>query len=1218
MIKDMLNIGSRFQTSVNIAYDLNDKEKIAGLIPSQAAVELMESFLLSTDDASTQRAKVLVGAYGKGKSHIVLTLLSMLCQKLYVDNPGIYSRILSKAKAYNEDLYQYAANYLESSKKLLPVIINGSSTSLVQSFIGGLYQALNINDLGNILPETHFQAAVKTIKLWQLEYPNTYDAFKQILTIPVDIFIEKLNEFDVETYAEFETLYPTLTSGSVFNPFAGFDVVELYEKVNDKLVDYGYNGIHVVYDEFSKYLESSITKATVSDTKMLQDFAEKCNRSGSKQLHLLLICHKEIANYIDNLPKNKVDGWRGVSERFSHIILESDFSQIYEIMDTAIAKKEDEWKSFSKTNELRFKELVNKYGASKLFEECEKQTLQHAIVGCYPLHPVTTFVLPRLSEKVAQNERTMFTFIAGQENNTLRAVLDNNNEKFPLVTVDVLYDYFANQLRNEPYTSDIHKYYKLSASILKDVELKGLPEKIVKAVTVIYCLEQFERIAPDINTIISIFSDAGYKLEDIKEAIDYLVRNKFVIYLKRSNAYLQLKERSGVDVNLAIQDAIARNQVNASVKNILNSLNIQSYVYPTAYNDDVEMTRYFQFTFIDAVDFYAINDWNAYVEGYDSDGVVFAVLVNDEEELAKIKTVIEQKTIDIRRAVFVLPVRVEKITDVAIELEAVKYLRELYAEDSVVYEEYDMIYTDLTEVISNFINQYLHPEQGQATYYYLGERKQLFRKAHLSNLLSLICATIYPYTPVINNEVINKNSITGVAKTSRTKLVNAILNNINVANLGLTGSGQDVSFMRSTLMVTGIMTQDDNNVIINLKPADNGMKLLLGKIKDFFEASKQDYISFGHLYDTLLKPEFGFGMRKGVLPVYIALVLQQYKNLAVIKDRYTEMHLTADLLDKINDNPDDYVIYIDPWDQEKEAYIKELTVVFADYINEQEKDYGGLAYITSAMNRWFLSLPRYAKEIKSIYNGVSAEKQFEKIKPAYTKFASLIRQPGIGAQEILYKRLPKCFGDDNYVKLVADIGDAKAFYDQVKHNLEIVLIEDTRKALLGDKLDFGGSLSSAVQDWIDSLPEANKTVLYPNGAERLLNNLVIYSQDEHDLVNKLAPILSGLRINDWNSDTVLKYNQKLVEYVNTITTYVAKATKKNEIINQSSTVNDEYTIFFVTQDGNEKRKTFKKIEYNKRAKLLYTNIVSDIEEMGQSISDQEKRQILMDILEELC
>ena len=53
---------------------------------------------------------------------------------------------------------------------------------------------------------------------------------------------------------------------------------------------------------------------------MLQDFAEKCNRSGEYQLHLMLISHKEISNYIDSLPKQKVDGWRGISERFLHVL----------------------------------------------------------------------------------------------------------------------------------------------------------------------------------------------------------------------------------------------------------------------------------------------------------------------------------------------------------------------------------------------------------------------------------------------------------------------------------------------------------------------------------------------------------------------------------------------------------------------------------------------------------------------------------------------------------------------------------------------------------------------------------------------------------------------------------------------------------------------------------------------------------------------------------
>ena len=65
----------------------------------------------------------------------------------------------------------------------------------------------------------------------------------------------------------------------------------------------------------------------VERAKMLQDFAEKCNRSGSTQMHLMLISHKEISNYIDKLPKQKVDGWRGVSERFQHIHLNNNFRQ---------------------------------------------------------------------------------------------------------------------------------------------------------------------------------------------------------------------------------------------------------------------------------------------------------------------------------------------------------------------------------------------------------------------------------------------------------------------------------------------------------------------------------------------------------------------------------------------------------------------------------------------------------------------------------------------------------------------------------------------------------------------------------------------------------------------------------------------------------------------------------------------------------------------------
>ena len=94
----------------------------------------------------------------------------------------------------------------------------------------------------------------------------------------------------------------------MFNPFLGFDVVDLYEEAVRGLKSKGYTGIYVIYDEFSKFLEANIKEASVSDTKMLQDFAEKCNRSGEAQMHHMLVSHKEISNNIDKLPKQKVDG----------------------------------------------------------------------------------------------------------------------------------------------------------------------------------------------------------------------------------------------------------------------------------------------------------------------------------------------------------------------------------------------------------------------------------------------------------------------------------------------------------------------------------------------------------------------------------------------------------------------------------------------------------------------------------------------------------------------------------------------------------------------------------------------------------------------------------------------------------------------------------------------------------------------------------------------
>ena len=327
----MISVASGFQYSVNIGYDLNNDDKLKNFIPTKSALSLLEEILLSTNVNSTNRARVLIGAYGKGKSHIVLMILSMLMKK----DINLFSKLLPLLQE-NPRLNQCVQNYYDSENKILPVVITGSNTSLPQAFLLALQRTLAENDMLDIMPETNYKAAVAVINRWKDEFPATYDQLQASIAEPVSVFLDKLIDFDTTAYEQFERIYPSLTAGSVFNPFLGFDVTELYENAVRGLRSKGYTGIYVIYDEFSKFLEANISEASMSDTKMLQDFAEKCNRSGANQLHLMLISHKEISNYIDILPKQKVDGWRGVSERFSHIHVSNNFSQTYDIIASVI------------------------------------------------------------------------------------------------------------------------------------------------------------------------------------------------------------------------------------------------------------------------------------------------------------------------------------------------------------------------------------------------------------------------------------------------------------------------------------------------------------------------------------------------------------------------------------------------------------------------------------------------------------------------------------------------------------------------------------------------------------------------------------------------------------------------------------------------------------------------------------------------------------------
>jgi hypothetical protein len=1206
MISTKINVAKGFQTAINIAYDSNNDDKVRGFIPTQSSLDIIEDILLSTVTNATGRARILIGAYGRGKSHIILVLLSLLSGK----DKELFTVLLEKMKTNNPPLYDFAIEYLNSGRRLLPVVVRGSSASLSSSFLSALQLTLNEEGLSDVMPETHFQAAIATIESWRSSYPKTYNELIKDLPCSISEFLLSLREYNISAYEKFEKIYPKLTSGSSFNPFLGFDIAELYESVTKGVKVKGYDGIIVVYDEFSKYLESSIANATISDIKLLQDFAEKCARSGERQMHLLLICHKDIANYIDgSLPKEKVDGWRGVSGRFKHINLHNNYAQMYEIISEVIKKEPLFWDNFKKLHKSRFEDLSERFTKNKLLDAINVDEVYFAVFGCYPLHPISTFILPRLSEKVAQNERTLFTFLSSEDRYTLSTFLSKSGDDFSLLTPDYIYDYFEPLLRKEPYTSEAHRTYKLTTNVLQKVDENSLEAKIIKTIALIYLVEQFEKLPPIINMIVDTFRDSVSDVKHIHDALTELIERDCIVYLKRSNNYLKLKESSGVDIPTEISNYIERNHAAMRIKDILNRAALDNYMYPTRYNDEFEIIRYFDFTFIESNDFINVENWEHRIADTSADGVVFAIVPNSKIEINSLKRAALNSHLNTERILFIVPNEYSDIERIALEYEAVKNLRSSVSNDELLTDEYDIYIEDLSEVLSEYINKFSRPENNAATYYYNGEKCPIFRRSQLSEKLSVICENIYYRTPIINNETINKNLLSGQALNSRTRLITGLLAKELAPNLGLTGTGQEVSFMRSVLVNPGILVNVDSSPEIILDVDDENLENTLIEIRNFFlSASQVGGRRFSELYDTLTLSENGIGLKRGLIPIFIAAVLCVDRQSLVVKYGDIEVRITPDLLNDINESPSDYTVILENWNEDKAEYLAGLERIFSDHIVEREKAYNGFVFVLLAMNRWYMNLPKYAKEFDRLYKGNGEYTELEMRKK---KFINSLKQIDSNPREYLFEKVFLLIGRQEYFSnSVPLIEVVKKEWDMAVPNLIKTLAQDVKDIFNARKTK--ASLSSVIRDWSEALSDQTKQYLFSGNESRILELLSSVTNDDVSFIQRLAKAVTSLRIEDWNNNTIVIFLRNLQEFKKTVENY-------NNSKNQAEeTGTEEYKITFKDEHGSEITKAFGRVEYSGKAKILLNSIKTDLEEHGQSITEQEKRQVLMELLQKLC
>lgn len=1171
-------IGSdnNFQTSVNLQYDLNKEEKIKGYIPTTQSLSILKRYLnaVCSDNNNEDNATVLIGPYGRGKSHLLLVISAILSNS--ADSPLI-AELTDKLTAADKSVGELMGIFHAKNKPYLPIIINSNHTDINQSFIIALREALERNDLNDFFPETYFDSALRMINTWESDFENAIQLFRKELSsrkIEYFDFKDQLNKCSASAYQTFCSIYPVVSNGATFNPLQNTDVVKMYDQVCDALIQQKFfGGVYIIFDEFSKFLESSAAMTNMQNLKLIQDFAEMAVRSN--KMHLCCITHKEILDY------SQSDSFRTVDGRFKKVYFVASSEQSYELVSNAITHDDyfDKFYAKHKDDLSNVTQLCQMTGVfSELSDEMYTEILEKK---CFPIHPLSVFSLIRISELVGQNERTLFTFLSQSEEHSFQAFLNNYpvNRKCVLLTPEWIYDYFADLFRVEVFNPKIHSIWAKTQSAIRKSENENQIKLIkILAICKIIASDIFE--ATDINLkAASNFRDDIYRnTVDSLESLHIITRRRDGIY--------EFLTANGVDIKKNIHNIIEQGIVKLDRPHTLKEAYSTPFILPRQHNARMHIQRYFVTEFMEASDFWKYTGDFTDIKGT-ADGLLIYLISNTDDDTHNIADHLHR--LDLDESIVVCVTEVWKNNDLLYEYQAACLLEKQNTDTDDHFREELAVYKyDLFKTIREIADHLYSPSNPVAAYYNSKECLDEITKPLLLNReLSNICDRVYPDTPDINNEMINKNRISPQIHKARAKTIDWILSHTEDIPV-MDGYGPEVSILRSTIIVKGLDKNNSSN--------DESLNSVLATINKTISEAENKKSSFLEIYDTLYRSPFG--MKKGTIPVYLAWCMRKNQDAIVLAFRGKEIPISGETLCRIEADPENYTLYVEKGTKEKEIYLEGIISAFSqvDPATVNNK----CTFAAEILQTWFRGLSKFTRDHTMIYRAEESTTIPQKM----LKFKGQLLQYDINPHAFLFTDIPKYFESENdYVRtlegLLGFVGEYNSFLTETKS----YLIDKTKQVF--DRT-IKGSLSSIMQDWYNSLAETTRTHIFSseiNGFLHFIKENTSY--DDNDVISELAKCVTMLAIEDWSDQLINTFLSDIKTYTDAVNSFSFE---------EDDTFAGGTITLSLDFGGKVYEKNIPDTEISGIAETTMNNIESHLEEYGDAINAQERVAVLLKLL----
>ena len=884
----LINVDNWFSRSINLERDKSSIDAVNAYVPTSTAIKTLRLIIKTLNNSKISRSWSLIGPYGSGKSSFGI-FLNALFQPSSSDQ---HKLAIKKISEIDEDLSKAYNDKLKTSDGLLNILITGSYEGLTKKLFHVFEKVIQESVL-----ETKFKRT-----LLKFHKDKVHDASSDDLLDLLQMLQSSINS----------------------------------SKTN-------YKGISITIDELGKHVEYAGSNQKDGDIYVLQKISEHCVSESHAPILFNVMLHQGIEFYAKELDTETKAEWRKIQGRFEEISFIEGPEQSMRVLAKAL-KNSLKPSQLSKVK-TELKTPVQALLKAKIFPNMNKiREGVNFFSEVFPFHPLTAYILPLLAQKLAQNERTVFTFLGSSEAFGFQDLIKELD--FPdLVMPHHVFDYFVNNQGSYIYDHLTHRRW---IEVLNAIDRAGDQDKktlnILKTIGLLNIIGTLANLRSSYDLLSIIY---GTKVLD--QSLKALQKKSLITYRKHSDEY-KVWQGSDFDLEAALNKELDQFE-DFDIANELNRLVMPTPLVAKKYSIESHTLRYFKTSYISDKNFVSLDQDRLSLEPQ-----LFILLKQN-----KVKQVnLNQKYKELPSNILIIEVNSKNLFESnAKELKALKSIYKTSEEitnDPIakkeISDQIDHLERRLISALKNIT------QSTDFTWIHASKKLKIRSHIDIQTHLSSILQDIYHQSPVLRNELINRDNISAQGQSARTNLIKMMASQRHDPELGYASDKfpPDKTIFNAVFKQLGLYQKESIGYKFAYPKKNSPLYPAYEFIKESLSSSEPK--SYAELCKGLSLPPIG--IKKGMHPViFFGFYYSVEANMAMYEDGIFIPYLNDEAVDRIVRKGDHFAFQLHTFTGQD----KLISTYSEQFLNKESKN---ILTIVRAFSKEMKSLPEFTQQTRNL------------------------------------------------------------------------------------------------------------------------------------------------------------------------------------------------------------------------------------------------------------